>query len=86
MNTNTGVKSTRWAAKDLVGQKFGRLTVVKRLENGPNYKAMWECLCDCGQTKVTAGAYLRCQSVKSCGCLIKSRGGRFTCIPRAGTL
>ena len=39
-------------AIDLTGQKFGRLTVLKRAENyiSPNgeKRAQWLCKCECG--------------------------------------
>ena len=36
--------------KNLVGKKFGKLTVIKLSEkrNPTNNKILWECLCDCG--------------------------------------
>jgi len=50
-----------------IGNKHGRLTVLSRAAN-KNKKAMWECLCDCGATKVVAGTHLRTNHVQSCGC------------------
>lgn len=53
---------------DLTGQKFGRLTVIKRVENKGDLAA-WLCICDCGCETVVSGANLRQGHVKSCGCL-----------------
>lgn len=54
--------------KDLTGNKYNMLTVLRRLPNRGN-NAVWECRCDCGNiTKVTSGN-LKNGSVKSCGCL-----------------
>lgn len=53
---------------DLVGQRFGRLTVIKRIEN-KNGHPCWLCLCDCGNGKYVSGDNLRNSSTKSCGCL-----------------
>ena len=58
--------------KDLSGQKFGRLTVVKQVEDyisprGKHY-AMWCCRCDCGNLCSVSGADLRNGMSKSCGC------------------
>lgn len=53
--------------EDIVGRKFGRLSVVSREPN--RGKAYWLCLCDCGQSKVAQGLELRTGRVKSCGCL-----------------
>ena len=68
--------------KDIVGQKFGRLTVVKRVEKPKESNrrdAFWLCICECGNEKVVAGYYLRSGTTKSCGCYnidnLKSRKG-----------
>lgn len=60
---------------DLVGEKFGKLTViafagVKKYDNGNMY-SQWLCQCDCGNTFTTLGVTLKYGSVKSCGCLKK---------------
>jgi len=62
-------------AIDLTGQKFGRLTVIRR--NYPNGKngANWLCKCECGKEKVVNGANLRRGNTKSCGCLQKNYRG-----------
>ena len=59
---------------DLTGQKFGRLTVVKRAENhikpSGQKATMWLCKCDCGNNnliKVSSG-HLRSGHTTSCGC------------------
>lgn len=57
---------------DLTGKRFGKLSVVKRVENkvGENGKSypMWECQCDCGKTVIAYGAGLRRGQIVSCGC------------------
>ena len=58
--------------KDLVGQRFGRLTVIKRAEDyvissGKHY-AQWECKCDCGNTTIVKQSKLIQGRTKSCGC------------------
>lgn len=53
---------------DLTGQKFGRLTVLKRVENKGN-QTCWLCHCSCGREKVVTGKNLRKGNTKSCGCL-----------------
>ena len=54
--------------KDLSGQKYGRLTAVKRVPGGSK-SVKWECLCECGkQVKVRTTTLINGQS-KSCGCL-----------------
>lgn len=54
---------------DLVGLRFGRLTVVKR-EGMDNTRknTTWLCLCDCGNTVVASTCHLKTGHTKSCGC------------------
>jgi hypothetical protein len=54
--------------KEMLGIRFGKLTVIERLENFPNGTAAWNCLCDCGIEKKVAGTKLRAGKQKSCGC------------------
>ena len=54
---------------DLTGQKFGRLTVVKRAENSKTGNTQWLCLCDCGNYTVSTSSNLKRNHTKSCGCL-----------------
>lgn len=54
--------------KDLTGQKFGMLTVVK-IDSIRNGNAYFECRCDCGDTHVTSGQNLKRGATKSCGCI-----------------
>lgn len=67
---------------DLIGQRFGRLTVIKRDGTDKNGKnVMWLCSCDCGGTTRTSTCHLRSGHAQSCGCLFKERliqGGKKT--------
>ena len=54
---------------DLIGQKFGRLTVIERCPRNKHGQDMWLCKCDCGKEKVINGQSLRRGRTKSCGCL-----------------
>ena len=33
---------------DLTGQKFGKLTVIKKVEKSKNNRIKWICKCECG--------------------------------------
>ena len=55
---------------DVTGQKFGRLTVVRKT-NIKAEAAMWECICDCGNTVIVRSDCLRSGNTKSCGCYAK---------------
>lgn len=54
---------------DIIGQRFGRLTVIARQGRDNHYQATWLCLCDCGKECVCRGHDLRRGRTKSCGCL-----------------
>ena len=61
------------ARKDLTGQRFGRLTVIRATDQrGPDNGIVYECLCDCGNTcfvwnnRLTIRTHSR---KRSCGCL-----------------
>ena len=56
---------------DLVGQKFGRLTVLEEAGRSNRGSVRWLCECDCEEKtrKVILGRSLRSGVTKSCGCL-----------------
>jgi hypothetical protein len=54
---------------DLVGKRFGRLTVIVEAPKRRPGKLRWECQCDCGKTIISLGESLRGKRTKSCGCL-----------------
>ena len=56
-------------AKELTGQRFGRLTVIHRKGTTSYGTAAWLCQCDCGNRCVISGASLRRGDSNSCGCL-----------------
>lgn len=55
-------------ALNLEGQRFTRLTVLRRVENNKKGQSRWLCKCDCGKEVVVAGHYLKSGNTKSCGC------------------
>ena len=60
------------AGLDLTGQKFGRLTVIRLLdERTKNGGKKYLCRCDCGTEKVVQQGHLRSGAIKSCGCLLR---------------
>ena len=56
---------------DLKGKRFGRLTILKRVENGKWGHTRWLCECDCGNIIEVVGYYLITGHTQSCGCLRK---------------
>lgn len=58
---------------DLVGQRFGMLTVIKRVEDyiqpSGQHKTQWLCKCDCGNDVAVLGNNLIKGNTKACGCI-----------------
>lgn len=54
--------------EDLVGKKFGRLTVIS-LYGVKRHHAQWLCKCDCGLTTLSYAYQLNSGAKQSCGCL-----------------
>ena len=57
--------------KRLVGKKFGRLTVIKRIDEQDGTDAKFLCKCDCGKDAIVFRSALDSGNTKSCGCLSK---------------
>lgn len=58
--------------KDLVGNKYGRWTVLRHKGVHPHHKgALWLCRCDCGAEKIIYGNTLITGGSSSCGCFQK---------------
>lgn len=56
---------------NLVGKKFGKLSVVEESPIRSNHKSiMWKCLCDCGNTTYVETHSLKDGRTKSCGCYL----------------
>ena len=46
--------------KNIIGQRFGRLIAVERVENSSRGSARWLCRCDCGRdTIVVSASYIQ---------------------------
>lgn len=62
--------------KDLTGQRFGRLKVLKRTRSERN-NAVWLCECDCGNVKEIISANLIHGKTNSCGCLQREMASKL---------
>lgn len=80
---------------DLTGQRFGKLTVVRRAENTKTGQAQWLCRCDCGNEIVVRRGNLQSGNTETCGCsknkpapnfidLSGKKFGRLIVIKKAG--
>lgn len=71
-------------AKNIIGQKYGRLTVLYRTLPPNTVKAKkphshWKCQCDCGNTCIVSIDRLNSGMTKSCGCLSREKASeRFS--------
>lgn len=53
---------------DLTGKKFGKLSVIRRVENSKWNETRWLCKCDCGKETVVTYGKLAYNHTTSCGC------------------
>ena len=53
---------------NLIGQKFGKLTVIQQLPS-KNKRTMWLCQCECGNTTIARSLDLQNGDKISCGCI-----------------
>ena len=59
--------------KNINGQRFYKLVVVKPVKYSKFSGVHWLCKCDCGNTRIVYGGHLRSGSTRSCGCIATSR-------------
>lgn len=62
------MKKTGRPRSNLIGQKFGRLTVKGIDTEKTGDRWLWICRCDCGATTKASTGSLRCGTTTSCGC------------------
>jgi hypothetical protein len=58
-------------AENLIGQVFGKLTVIEKDEEESikRGKTYWKCRCECGNIKTIYHTHLKSGEAISCGCL-----------------
>lgn len=76
--------------QNLIGQRFGMLTVISRTENDKRGDAMFLCHCDCGKEKIISSHNLKSGNSKSCGCtkttnIVGKRYGQLTVLREVPT-
>jgi hypothetical protein len=57
------------SAKDISGQRFGRLVALRPTGQKMGSNMIWVCQCDCGEQTEANTSNLRQGHVRSCGCL-----------------
>ena len=71
--TSCGCTQRQRGREDLIGQKFGMLTVLAqandKIRSDGTHIVMWHCMCDCGNEIIVNSGTLKSGHTKSCGCL-----------------
>lgn len=66
---------------DLVGKRFGKLTVIKDngsvKESSGETRRTWLCKCDCGNETIVKTINLQSGDTQSCGCLVSAGENRI---------
>lgn len=66
--------------EDLVGRKFGKLTILNKVDNPGNNTirgSFWNCLCECGNSIIVPRVYLTHQGKEDCGCVGKEKQNKL---------
>lgn len=61
-----GILSAPYTTLDLLGKRFGKLTVIEKTDKRSKGSVIWKCRCDCGEICETLSNFLTHGSVKSC--------------------
>jgi len=56
---------------DLIGERFGRLLVLREAGRTRQKSVLWECKCDCGGVAIVITNNLTRRNTQSCGCIHK---------------
>ena len=67
-------KTSMINAKDITGQRFGKLVAIKYVDSTQSGKRRWLCQCDCGKQHITTASLLLRGDTISCGCFSSSKG------------
>ena len=70
--------------QEMIGKKFGRLTVLEKAIRGKDYNVSekdkhiyWKCQCECGNITIAQGSQLRSGKRVSCGCSSKEKAAEL---------
>ena len=64
--------------RNIVGEKFGKLTVIRYLRTDEGTGRIFECICDCENHTIVERRYgdLNSRNNHSCGCGLPTNGGK----------
>ncbi|MGL6106012.1 MAG: hypothetical protein ACRC03_07820, partial [Romboutsia sp.] len=51
-----------------IGQRFGKLVIIERIQNSKDSRKVYKCKCDCGNITEVKLKYLYNGDTRSCGC------------------
>ena len=72
---NSMLKNTYSRIENVIGKKFGNLTVLKFVGvNKLQKRKLYLCKCDCGNEKILRSDTFTLGRVQSCGCFLKRQG------------
>lgn len=60
---------------DLLGKRFGKLTVIEKTKKGK--QIAWKCKCDCGKETIVITHNLIHEKIVSCGCYRKQNASKL---------
>jgi hypothetical protein len=63
--------------KNLIGRKYGYLTVIEKTSQRTHKEIVWKCHCDCGKETLVIAGNLRSGRTRSCGCYESKNRDRF---------
>ncbi|MCB4860807.1 hypothetical protein K7W03_14525 [Sphingobium sp. PNB] len=65
------------ASIDITGIRYGKLVAIRRMPKIGSH-TRWLFVCDCGSSKEIRLSHVIAGSIKSCGCIVKTRDGWST--------
>lgn len=70
---------------DIIGKKFGKLTILEYTNQIVNHRTYWKCSCECGNityiSRKKLGDYCSEDRTFSCGCIAKESNGSNGPVP-----
>jgi hypothetical protein len=73
-NRSETAETTGMKTPDLIGKRFGRLTILTRAKIGEK-NSSWRCACDCGAETVALWGNIKAGRTTSCGCVLRETAG-----------
>lgn len=75
--SKNGTRSCGCSHKEKIEERYGRLAVIREVEERKWGRRQYLCRCDCGKEKIVKGANLNNGHTRSCGCLSREVSSRL---------